>query len=81
MRFLMKEKIESSAAFLKTKGIDQIELGVVLGTGLDGLASDIELLQKIPYHDIPHFPTSTQTYQKGRLLYGCLLYTSPSPRD
>jgi purine-nucleoside phosphorylase len=72
MRFLMKEKIESSAAFLKTKGIDQIELGVVLGTGLDGLASDIELLQEIPYHDIPHFPTSTQTYQKGRLLYGTL---------
>lgn len=72
MRFLMKEKIESSAAFLKTKGIDQIELGVVLGTGLDGLASDIELLQEIPYHDIPHFPTSTQTYQKGHLLYGTL---------
>lgn len=72
MRFLMKEKIENSAAFLKTKGIDQIELGVVLGTGLDGLASDIELLQEIPYHDIPHFPTSTQTYQKGRLLYGTL---------
>ena len=72
MRFLMKEKIESSAAFLKTKGIDQIELGVVLGTGLDGLASDIELLQEIPYYDIPHFPTSTQTYQKGRLLYGSL---------
>ena len=72
MRFLMKEKIESSAAFLKTKGIDQIELGVVLGTGLDGLAGDIELLQEIPYHDIPHFPTSTQTYQKGRLLYGTL---------
>ena len=72
MRFLMKEKIESSAAFLKTKGIDQIELGVVLGTGLDGLASDVELLQEIPYHDIPHFPTSTQTYQKVRLLYGTL---------
>ena len=72
MRFLMKEKIESSAAFLKTKGIDQIELGVVLGTGLDGLASDVELLQEIPYHDIPHFPTSSQTYQKGRLLYGTL---------
>jgi purine-nucleoside phosphorylase len=72
MRFLMKEKIESSAAFLKTKGIDQIELGVVLGTGLDGLASDVELLQEVPYHDIPHFPTSTQTYQKGRLLYGTL---------
>ncbi len=72
MRFLMKEKIESSATFLKTKGIDQIELGVVLGTGLDGLASDVELLQEIPYHDIPHFPTSTQTYQKGRLLYGTL---------
>ena len=68
----MKEKIERSAAFLKTKGMDQIALGIVLGTGLDGLASEMELLQEIPYDDIPHFPQSTQTYQKGRLLYGSL---------
>ena len=68
----MKEKIERSAAYLKTKGMDQIALGIVLGTGLDRLASEIELLQEILYDDIPHFPQSTQTFQKGSLLYGSL---------
>ena len=68
----MKEKIEASVRFLKEKGIDNVELGIVLGTGLDGLAADIERVQDIPYSSIPHFPTSTQTFHKGRLRYGVL---------
>jgi purine-nucleoside phosphorylase len=68
----MKEKIEASVRFLKEKGIDNVELGIVLGTGLDGLAADIERVQDIPYSSIPHFPRSTQTFQKGRLRYGLL---------
>jgi purine-nucleoside phosphorylase len=68
----MKEKIEASVRFLKEKGIDNVELGIVLGTGLDGLAADIERVQDIPYSSIPHFPRSTQTFQKGRLRYGVL---------
>jgi purine-nucleoside phosphorylase len=51
----MKEKIEASVRFLKEKGIDNVELGIVLGTGLDGLAADIERVQDIPYSSIPHF--------------------------
>ena len=65
----MKEKIEASAYFLKEKGIDQVNLGIVLGTGLDGLSADIEVVHDIPYAAIPHFPASTQAFQKGRLLF------------
>jgi purine-nucleoside phosphorylase len=72
MHILMKEKIENSARFLRNKGIDAVEWAVVLGTGLDGLANEIEILQEIPYPDIPYFPSANQTYQKGRLLYGKL---------
>ena len=72
MHILMKEKIENSALFLKNKGIVAVEWAVVLGTGLDGLANEIEILQEIPYPDIPHFPSANQAYQKGHLLYGKL---------
>ena len=72
----MKEKIEASAYFLKEKGIDQVNLGIVLGTGLDGLSADIEVVHDIPYAAIPQFPASTQAFQKGRLLYGKLEGTS-----
>src|SRR6056300_374687 len=72
MHILMKEKIENSARFLRNKGIAAVEWAVVLGTGLDGLANEIEILQEIPYPDIPHFTSANQAYQKGRLLYGKL---------
>ena len=65
----MKEKIYTSVHFLKEKGIENVAMGIVLGTGLDGLTKDIKVLYEITYEDIPNFPTATQTYQKGRLLY------------
>jgi len=66
----MKEKIDTSVHFLKEKGIENVAMGIVLGTGLDGLTKDIKVLFEIPYEGIPNFPTATQAYQKGRLLYG-----------
>ena len=34
-----------------------------------------------PYIEIPVFKLISQEYTDTRLLSGCLLYTSPSPRD
>jgi purine-nucleoside phosphorylase len=68
----MQEKIKASADFLRQQGISDVSLGLVLGTGLDGLATALEVIQEIPYGDIPHFPSATQEYQKGRLIYGKL---------
>jgi len=45
---------------------------IVLGTGLGGLANQIEDLKEIPYHGIPHFPVSTVKSHAGRVVTGVL---------
>ena len=46
--------------------------GIILGTGLGGLVDEIEIEAAIDYGDIPHFPTSTATSHRGRLVCGSL---------
>ncbi len=48
------------------------EIGIILGTGLGGLASMIERDVAIPYADVPHFPCVTSDGHDGRLLLGTL---------
>ncbi len=46
--------------------------GLVLGTGLSGLAEEIEAVETIDYEDIPHFPVSTVQSHRGQLILGAL---------
>jgi purine-nucleoside phosphorylase len=48
------------------------DVAIVLGTGLGGLASEIEVDAAIPYEEIPGFPLSTVESHAGRLLLGRL---------
>lgn len=48
------------------------DVAIVLGTGLGGLAREIEASVDIAYGDIPNFPTSTVESHSGRLLAGRL---------
>jgi purine-nucleoside phosphorylase len=47
-------------------------VGIVLGTGLGGLAKEIRTHLAIPYAEIPHFPLSTVEGHSGRLIFGDL---------
>lgn len=47
-------------------------VGIVMGTGLGGLASEIRVDAAIPYGEIPHFPTSTVESHEGFLLLGTM---------
>jgi purine-nucleoside phosphorylase len=47
-------------------------VGLILGTGLSGLAERIEVEAAVPYEEIPHFPLSTVETHTGRLLLGSL---------
>ena len=51
-------------------GILNPEIGIILGTGLGGVAKTIRVEKKIPYHDIPNFPVSTVSGHTGALIYG-----------
>lgn len=47
-------------------------VGLILGTGLGGLASQIHDQAVIPYGQIPHFPESTVQSHAGQLVCGTL---------
>ena len=46
--------------------------GIILGTGLGGLAREIDVAATVEYADIPGFPLSTVESHAGRLLCGAL---------
>ncbi len=48
------------------------KLGIILGTGLGALASDINDSVVIPYNTLPNWPTSTVKGHAGRLVVGNL---------
>lgn len=45
-------------------------VGIVLGTGLGGLVSEIEIEKEIAYNFIPNFPISTVESHFGKLIFG-----------
>ena len=47
-------------------------IGLILGTGLGGLAEKIENPVVLPYNDIPGFAVSTAPDHKGQLVFGTL---------
>ena len=50
----------------------QPKVGIILGTGLGGLAEDIQAEATLAYEDIPHFPQSTVKSHAGRFVCGRL---------
>lgn len=61
---------KSASAVFKSK--DSPKIGIILGTGLGGLASAITPIAVIPYKKIPGFPVSTVVTHKGNLVIGRL---------
>jgi purine-nucleoside phosphorylase len=51
-------------------------LGIVLGSGLGGLADELEDAVAIPFADLPGWPPATAPGHKGRLLLGHLAGTT-----
>lgn len=67
----MIEKINEAVEFIKTQGVRNPEIGIILGTGLGNLfTKKIENLNAIEYGAIPHFPVSTVEFHKGKLISG-----------
>ena len=69
----MKETINQVAAQIKAKiGDYRPKIGIILGSGLGGMAEAIENPVIIPYEEIEGFPRSTVSGHAGRLVIGKL---------
>lgn len=68
----LQEKIQQTAAFIQERGVEEVEFGLILGSGLGELAEEIEDPVIISYNEIPHFPISTVVGHAGQLVYGTL---------
>lgn len=66
------ERIEAAAGVVRKHTSLEPGVGIILGTGLGGLAQEIEVDASIPYQEIPGFPLSTVETHAGRLLVGRL---------
>lgn len=65
-------RIKQTSDFLRKKIKTPPSVGIILGTGLGGLADDIEISTTIPYEEIPNFPLSTVEFHAGKLHFGRL---------
>lgn len=68
----LKGHIDEAVAAVRRASALQPEAGVILGTGLGGLAEHMEVEAKIPFAAIPHFPRATVEEHAGELLLGRL---------
>ncbi len=68
------EKVNEATRFLQDRGFLDAGTGIVLGTGLGAFVHEMEVIQTIPYHMIPHFPLSTVEFHKGQLILGTVGY-------
>jgi purine-nucleoside phosphorylase len=66
------EKLEETTSYLKQNITITPSVGIVLGTGLNGLSNEIETNTEINYCDIPNFSLSTAESHSGKLLFGTL---------
>jgi purine-nucleoside phosphorylase len=64
------DKIEEARAVIAGRWNEKPKVGIILGTGLGPFVERIEMEAEIEYESIPHFPSSTATSHRGRLICG-----------
>jgi purine-nucleoside phosphorylase len=67
------DQIQEARTAIQARWKGQPRVGIILGTGLGGLASEIETEAQFSYGDIPHFPQSTVKSHANRLVCGRLV--------
>lgn len=65
-------KAREATTYIEEQGVEKVEVGLILGSGLGELADEIENPIVIPYEKIPSFPVSTVEGHAGQLVYGML---------
>jgi purine-nucleoside phosphorylase len=70
--FFTREEFEEAADLIRSRTQRSPSVGLILGSGLSPLATEVAEPDIIAYHDIPHFPVSTVEGHSGKLVVGPL---------
>jgi purine-nucleoside phosphorylase len=65
-------KAEAAVTAIRERAAVAPRLGIILGSGLGGFASQVSGAVAIPYAEIPHFPQSTVAGHSGKLVLGTI---------
>lgn len=65
-------QLNESVKYIRAHCDTEPKIGIVLGSGLGNLATEIEVEKAIAYKDIPNFPVSTVEGHTGKLIFGKL---------
>jgi purine-nucleoside phosphorylase len=66
------DRVQAAAEVVRGRTALVPQVGLILGTGLGGLAREIAVEAEVPYEEIPGFPLSTVETHAGKLLLGRL---------
>ncbi|MBC7264501.1 MAG: purine-nucleoside phosphorylase [Chloroflexi bacterium] len=67
-----RAEYQEATDFLRARITYHPTVGIILGSGLAGLAEEVQDPDIIPYHQIPHFPVATVEGHPGDLVIGKL---------
>lgn len=70
--WITMQEIDEAVAFIQSRTAQRPRVGIILGSGLGGLADVIAEADIIPTAEIPHWPASTVQGHAGRLVIGRL---------
>jgi purine-nucleoside phosphorylase len=65
-----QKKVREATEFVEAKISVPPNIGILAGTGLGDSLKSMEEIMSMDYEDIPHFPGTTVTSHRGRLLFG-----------
>ena len=66
------DMVMETTAFMRRETSEVPSVCIILGTGLGGLVSELDIHVEFPYARLPHFPVSTVESHQGRLSIGTL---------
>ncbi|HDH57730.1 MAG TPA: purine-nucleoside phosphorylase [Bacteroidetes bacterium] len=66
------QQLAETLPYIKKHTSANPEIGIILGTGLGGLAKEITVEKELDYKEIPHFAVSTVEFHAGKLIFGKL---------
>lgn len=66
----IEKTVNQATEYLKEKGFAKAKVGIILGTGLNDFAVEIENAISVPYGEIPGFQETKVEGHRGEIIYG-----------